>query len=298
MRKQTGPQVVTRPNTRASVHPPSRVRLRSPRPVGPRHPDLHHLQPRPVPQGSVAKVKEEDRKKGLSSSAHLTIKGRTGSPRSSAATSRSRSPRPRSERERARLPVDARRRDRRERVQRDPQPGGLGLRRRLPGQVQGLQPAVRDQRHQGHGPLLPARREGLPGGRRDRARRSNSDWTPGKIALQGRGSRSNFSSDAAAEGFYQQNINEATAILDAWGGASKTYTVRESYEFRAGEKDHDRAAARTTGTRPAGSPTSVRWRRFASRNGCGSARTNGSSRTSPRSSSTAPNGSPIRACSG
>jgi hypothetical protein len=46
------------------------------------------------------------------------------------------------------------------------------------------------QRHQGHGALVPRGREGLPGGRRDQARReANPDATPGTIAYKVEGDR-------------------------------------------------------------------------------------------------------------
>jgi cell wall-associated NlpC family hydrolase len=94
----------------------------------------------------------------------------------------------------------------------------------------------------------------------------NADMTPGTIAYTVEGDRSNFSSDQAAETFYQQHLTEAQKILDAWGGATRTFSHPERFEYRAGMKDP------TTGKRENYWDASGRlvdernWRRMATRN--------------------------------
>lgn len=95
---------------------------------------------------------------------------------------------------------------------------------------------------------------------------SDASLTPGQIAYKVEGDRSNFSSDQEAETFYQEHVHEAQAILDAWGGAGKTFVHPERFEFTAGRKDP------TTGKHENYWDASGRlvddrnWRRFATRN--------------------------------
>lgn len=89
---------------------------------------------------------------------------------------------------------------------------------------------------------------------------SSPDLTPGSIATK-------VEASGEAPSFYDAYLDEAKAILDAWGGVSIDSTVvRERYNFRAGGKD------KTTGKRENywdGSGRlgdDVRWRRFAEEN--------------------------------
>jgi hypothetical protein len=78
--------------------------------------------PDPFAKEDVAKIKDADRKKGLSKSAHLTIKGNAINAEQRRNLEIS-SPRPRSRTRPSGLPRDARRRDRRERLPGHPQLG-------------------------------------------------------------------------------------------------------------------------------------------------------------------------------
>lgn len=92
----------------------------------------------------------------------------------------------------------------------------------------------------------------------------NPDATAGTIAYKVEGDRSNFGSDAQAETFYQQHLDEATAMLDARGGVSQIHVIRERFEYSyGGRKDgKKRNYWDDSGT----SADEVRWRRFASEN--------------------------------
>jgi hypothetical protein len=93
---------------------------------------------------------------------------------------------------------------------------------------------------------------------------SNADLTPARSPTRSRVTLE-LLQRRAAEGFYQQHINEAKKILDAWGGASTTYTVARATSSA-------RARRPSTGTRENYWDASGRlvderhWRRFASRN--------------------------------
>jgi hypothetical protein len=222
--------------------------------------------PDPFAKEDVAKVKDPDRKKGLSSSAHLTIKGNAINAE-----------------QRRNLTIsltEAEKQNANERVflamivagigesqfQVIPNSAGSDYGGVFQGKFKGTNPqfAIGDTKGMAH--YFLAGGKGFQAGGAIKLAASNAALTPGAIAYKVEGSRSNFISDDAAEAFYQQNINEAKTILEAWGGASTTYTVVESFEFRAGEKDP------TTGRRENYWDASGRlvddrrWRRFASRN--------------------------------
>jgi cell wall-associated NlpC family hydrolase len=92
----------------------------------------------------------------------------------------------------------------------------------------------------------------------------NPDATPGTIAFNVEGDRSNFTSDAQAAGFYDKFGDEAKAILSAWGGAGKQTVIRERFEFKAGGRS---SGQKTTWWDSAGDlADEVRWRRFADAN--------------------------------
>jgi cell wall-associated NlpC family hydrolase len=213
--------------------------------------------PDPTHKEAVAKVKEEDRKKGLSSSAHLTIRGQDH--RGAAPEHHDLSL------------TEAEKEDANELVYLSMLVAGIGESgfNVIPNQAGSDYGGVFQGKFKGSNPQFDINDtkgmarcflkggKGFQGGGAIALARAHSDWTPGKIALTVEGSRSNFASDAARRASTSRTSTRRQAILDAWGGASKTYTVREATSSKPARRTRRRAAARTTGTRPAGSSTSA-----------------------------------------
>jgi hypothetical protein len=93
-----------------------------------------------------------------------------------------------------------------------------------------------------------------------RAAADNPDWSAGTIAYKVEGSRSNFTSDAAAEGYYGQFQGEAETMLAAWGGAGEIRLVTHSYSFRTKKKENYLKAVYRIGTEVKG------WRLYIDEN--------------------------------
>lgn len=80
---------------------------------------------------------------------------------------------------------------------------------------------------------------GFQAGGAIKAARDNPDWSPGEIALNVEGSRSNFPTYAQGIDFYERHRKEADAIIAAWGGGtggqdSSVLRVK-SYQFTRGQ---------------------------------------------------------------
>jgi hypothetical protein len=97
------------------------------------------------------------------------------------------------------------------------------------------------------------------------AARANPGWSPGTIAYKVEGSRTNFTSDAAAEHHYGQWRDEAEAILHAWSSGSGTDAASEevvrfkAYQFMRGLPGGKREDSFEAATRLA---EEVNWRFF------------------------------------
>jgi hypothetical protein len=80
--------------------------------------------------------------------------------------------------------------------------------------------------------------KGFQGGGAIHLANAHADWGPGLIAVTVEGSRSNFSSDAAAEHHYGQWKDEAEKLLDAYGGGFGGTTYRQQFNFQIGTEDN------------------------------------------------------------
>jgi hypothetical protein len=84
--------------------------------------------------------------------------------------------------------------------------------------------------------------KGYQGGGAIHLANAHPDWGPGLIAVTVEGSRSNFGSDADAERFYGQYVDEAKAIIEAYGGGSfggTTYTKQYNFEIGTPDDPHE-----------------------------------------------------------
>lgn len=213
----------------------------------------------------VAKAQPAERKKGISASAHVTINGVqiTADQRRNITISL----------------TEAEDQNASERVmlaelcagmaesgfQVIPNAGGSDYGGVFQGKFKGSNPQFKIDDTKGMAHYFLAGGKGYQGGGAIKLAAANADMSPGEIALRVEGSRSNFISDEAAIGFYQDYLTEATNVLAAWGGADRTVTVNESFEFKAG------------GPKPGGGHNNYwadsgtlasdrRWRRFATAN--------------------------------
>jgi murein DD-endopeptidase MepM/ murein hydrolase activator NlpD len=86
---------------------------------------------------------------------------------------------------------------------------------------------------------------------------SDATLSPGAIATK-------VEASGMPAGFYQQWIDEAQAILDAWGGTDVIHTTRQRYTYRAGGKRKD--GAHNYWEDAGDLAQEVRWRLFADAN--------------------------------
>jgi hypothetical protein len=94
------------------------------------------------------------------------------------------------------------------------------------------------------------------------AAKANKDWSPGKIALEVEGSRSNFASEALGVHHYQQYIDEARDLKGLAGGnfsGTGGGTYRQQYNFQVGDDANPRETYWDGMTRLA---QDVNWRLF------------------------------------
>jgi lysophospholipase L1-like esterase len=90
--------------------------------------------------------------------------------------------------------------------------------------------------------------KGYQGGGAIALAKAHTDWSPGLIALTVEGSRSNFTSDAAAERHYQQFSDEADRVYELSGGGflgggdsgGGTSYYRQQYNFQIGDDANPR----------------------------------------------------------
>lgn len=108
--------------------------------------------------------------------------------------------------------------------------------------------------------------KGYQGGGAIKLAASNAAMTPGEIALRVEGSLANFHGDTQrAIAFYQNFATEAANVLAAWGGADRTVSVNESFEFKAGGPKS--GGGHNNYWADSGTLADVRrWRRFATAN--------------------------------
>jgi hypothetical protein len=220
----------------------------------------------PFQKQDIAKVKDDNRDKGISPQTHLTIKGLRITPE-----------------QRRNITISLTEADKQiasERVMLAMLVAGIGESgfRVIPnskgsdyggvfqGKYKGSNPQfdIGDTKGMAHSFLVGGK--GFQAGGAIKLAAANSDMTPGTIAYKVEGDISNFSSAAVAEGFYQQHITEAKNILAAWGGAGKTVTIRENYEYRAGSRDQATRKRENYWDASGRLMDEVRWRRFVTRN--------------------------------
>jgi hypothetical protein len=80
--------------------------------------------------------------------------------------------------------------------------------------------------------------KGYQGGGAIALANAHPTWGPGLIAVTVEGSRSNFSSDQAAEDHYGQYRQEAQKIMDAFGGGEGGTSYRQQFNFQVGGQDN------------------------------------------------------------